>query len=698
MRQKHYKILSVLVLLGIVVPTLLFPLHNVEAGPWDDIFKDAGGFLLNSVGCFGLGLLGGPVGVGLQVGINELSGAVGGPNACGGVGGAITATISKGAEKFLDIILNPLLELIVKIPAFLLSIAGRLLDLVLSAEFNSPFNITHNDFVIRGWTHVRDFANMFFILIMVVIAFATMFRQESYGIKRALPRLIITALVINFSRVITGVFLDAAQIFINFFLSALPQGQVGESLAASLNIGSILDMALSGEAGGEMAESVGYVIAFFILLFAAIAIGGFAILFIVRVVALWILIILSPLAFVAAILPATQQYFNMWWKNFITWTFWGVGATFFIWLAIWLGEFMRTSSFGGDISGAERLLVMFMRYFALLFFLVMGWNIALRSSGQAGTIVGGYANRFRRGTLQLAQRRVVTPVTRRAIREAEIRAGKPAAGWGARTAAQIAAGEGRVGRAISRVPVVGGMVKTGARQFIEPLYTYEEKVRGIVDQEIAGARKFSKDAQMSMARTTTDLPKRIAFQTALAEEGKLTKESGFGVDAKGERELLATMEAAERFGRSRPLMIARLEIAKQMKRFRKDDGTLHEAEFEKFIKGVRPAEGAKMSPEAIRDKEVTNAVQKTWAGEHYVRMAQEGTRDQIEALEQTLTVFGNKLGDIVRALTHPSINNERLARALERNLALLASYNIELPKKEGEEEKKTPPDEPPPVA
>ena len=38
-----------------------------------------------------------------------------------------------------------------------------------------------------GWGIVRDLCNMFFILILLVIAFATILRRESYSAKRLFP-------------------------------------------------------------------------------------------------------------------------------------------------------------------------------------------------------------------------------------------------------------------------------------------------------------------------------------------------------------------------------------------------------------------------------------------------------------------------------------------------------------------------------
>lgn len=56
-------------------------------------------------------------------------------------------------------------------------------------------------------------------------------------------------------------------------------------------------------------------------------------LFLVRNLFIWLLVILAPLAFAARILPFTKQYFDKWWKEVIQWSFVGVAASFFLYLA-----------------------------------------------------------------------------------------------------------------------------------------------------------------------------------------------------------------------------------------------------------------------------------------------------------------------------------------------------------------------------
>ena len=48
------------------------------------------------------------------------------------------------------------------------------------------------------WRVIRDLSNMFFIIVLIVIAFATMLKLEAYKWQRMLPKLLAMAILINF--------------------------------------------------------------------------------------------------------------------------------------------------------------------------------------------------------------------------------------------------------------------------------------------------------------------------------------------------------------------------------------------------------------------------------------------------------------------------------------------------------------------
>ncbi len=199
--------------------------------------------------------------------------------------------------------------------------------------------VTDNPLVLEGWQVTRDFVNLFFILVVIWIGISIALRIGEGQAKKALPRLVIVALLINFTPVICGVIIDASNIVMNFFLSAGTAGNSNLLNISSLSGGVLLSSfeGLRGNWFDGSAWSVAFFQLLFVLFFnfiAGLIMLLMAVLFIVRHVALWILVILAPLAFFAWIFPdkRTQKIWNMWWGQFIQWCFVGVGAGFFLFL------------------------------------------------------------------------------------------------------------------------------------------------------------------------------------------------------------------------------------------------------------------------------------------------------------------------------------------------------------------------------
>ncbi len=200
--------------------------------------------------------------------------------------------------------------------------------------------VTENPLVLEGWQVTRDFVNLFFILVVIWIGISIALRIGEGQAKKALPRLVIVALLINFTPVICGVLIDASNIVMNFFLSAGTAGN-NNLLNISSLAGGVLLSSFEGLKGNWFDGSA-WSAAFFQLLFvlffnfiAGLIMLLMAVLLIVRHVALWVLVILAPLAFFAWIFPnkGVKRIWNTWWTQFLQWCFVGIGAGFFLFLA-----------------------------------------------------------------------------------------------------------------------------------------------------------------------------------------------------------------------------------------------------------------------------------------------------------------------------------------------------------------------------
>lgn len=126
-----------------------------------------------------------------------------GQNFTGGAAEPPATPVAANCESWIDIPcmilkgINTLVDFIAWLPTY---IANTLLFAAI--DLNSSGTIANNAAVKIGWGIARDTANIFFIIVLIISAVATIFDLEALHAKNVLPRLIFVALLINFSLVI----------------------------------------------------------------------------------------------------------------------------------------------------------------------------------------------------------------------------------------------------------------------------------------------------------------------------------------------------------------------------------------------------------------------------------------------------------------------------------------------------------------
>lgn len=224
---------------------------------------------------------------------------------------------------------------------FLSSIAAGITGLILGWIISPNFirwKFTVNPFVDIGLSITQGFANMGFIVFLIVIALATALRIREYQAKKLLPTLIIVALLVNFTPIFCGIFIDASNIVMDYFLSGVTgiNGFVQFLVSAGQGVWNLL-IASGLDPWANVAALMQVIVMICFNFFAAFIFILFSALFIMRYIMLWILVILSPIAFVSYILPMTRRggsllNWRRWWKEFISWCTIGIVAAFFLYL------------------------------------------------------------------------------------------------------------------------------------------------------------------------------------------------------------------------------------------------------------------------------------------------------------------------------------------------------------------------------
>ncbi|MDP2586871.1 MAG: hypothetical protein Q8P32_03825 [Candidatus Komeilibacteria bacterium] len=189
-----------------------------------------------------------------------------------------------------------------------------------------------NNAVIIGWPLVRDLCNMFFVVILLFIAFGTILNIPNYSYKSTLPKLLLMAILINFSKTIMGFAIDFAQVIMLTFVNSF-RDAAAVNLIHAFGIRDMLKLDLNGDNFNNW-EVVGVSLLGVILLVIAVGLMlAYAAVLLWRVISLWVLIILSPVAFLMSAFPSGQKYASEIWSKFVEQLTTGVILAFFMWLS-----------------------------------------------------------------------------------------------------------------------------------------------------------------------------------------------------------------------------------------------------------------------------------------------------------------------------------------------------------------------------
>lgn len=184
-----------------------------------------------------------------------------------------------------------------------------------------------------GWVVTRDLANMFFIVFLLIIAFATVIGYEKYAYRSNLRRLLIMAVVINFSKTICGLFIDLSQVLMLSFVNGFKAAAAGNFLRA-FQIEKLLKLA-DGESSYTFGLVLAMMFAFILAAITACVMLVLVVIMIFRIVTLWVLIILSPIAFLSSSFTGLgHSYYGEWWGMFKANLISGPVIAFFLWLAL----------------------------------------------------------------------------------------------------------------------------------------------------------------------------------------------------------------------------------------------------------------------------------------------------------------------------------------------------------------------------
>jgi len=184
--------------------------------------------------------------------------------------------------------------------------------------------IDKNNILQGVWGAFRNLADVFFVVVFLIVIFSTAISTglDSYTVKKMMPRLVMAAILIQFSYFLCGFMVDVGNVLglgilalVQTTLShasvAIPSGNSANAVGSALVVGII--------AGGGVVAAASTIAPtlLFILIGFIISILVFIITLGVRLLLIDVFIILSPVAIILWVLPNTEKLFKKWLDNFI---------------------------------------------------------------------------------------------------------------------------------------------------------------------------------------------------------------------------------------------------------------------------------------------------------------------------------------------------------------------------------------------
>lgn len=429
-----------------------------------------------------------------------------------------------------------ILQFFTAVLVWLIGYAAQTFDLAIAIALAGFSDLR---FIEIGWTLVRDTANIFFMFALLTIAIATILRLESYGWKQLLVKLIVVALLINFSMVIASVVIDASNLLALQFIKRIYP--VSDNIANIMSFGQITNTlgqgvaedqeislieALSGgftnvlrtfnfsplqdpTAVEKLAFGVGtnnynadvarlffYVTIFILELIALFVFIALSALVIVRTVTLMILLVFAPFGFFAMILPVTRSISTMWWNKLFSQSFFFPAAAFMLYLSIQFGVQIKELK----LTGSQTFNVALLFNYFVITALLLGSILVARHMGAHGASAAIGIGSKLKGKLQGYAGRV---------------AGRTAVRYTAPIASTLAGS-----KIVSKIPF--------ATRGLQRLTAQE---RGNIDEYKTSLNKYtSKELRERSTKFGTNKTARAAILEKLAERGDLEYKEGFTRD------------------------------------------------------------------------------------------------------------------------------------------------------------------------
>jgi hypothetical protein len=273
--------------------------------------------------------------------------------------------------------------LLLVLSSLILWVAGSVFNwVVIRTVFQFATYFGTSEGMLIAWGVLRDIANIGLLFGFIFMGVATILNTQSmegYSAKKALPRLIIFAVLLNFSLFATQGIIDVANGFASVFSTYAGEqcgssttdasGQSAEKcantgisgkIAAAAGMNKLPSLGEAGDGISGMLErpyttATMLIILSLLVTITAMVLFAAAIMLVIRVVMLSLLMVTSPIGFAGMAIPALQKISKDWWDQLLNQSFFAPLYLLMVFISLKLVDGLQTggASVGDAITGGS---------------------------------------------------------------------------------------------------------------------------------------------------------------------------------------------------------------------------------------------------------------------------------------------------------------------------------------------------------
>ncbi len=248
-----------------------------------------------------------------------------------------------------------------------------------------------------AWSLIRDICNLAFIFGFIFVGIRTILDPDHADTKRFVSRIIIGALLINFSLFFVKVIIDFSNFTAMQIYTSLTNGtgNISTTITQMLGLVTLYDIQ-SGDILKKLTDdNTGFwffALGTIVLIITAFIFFAASLLLIVRFVALVLIMVFSPVLFAATVFPQTSRFASDLWSKLISYAFFAPAYLLLTLVSLTLlgGLNLRGSSFGALVTTgtapAPGALDVILNFSIIIFFLVASLTIAQKMGVQGGAM------------------------------------------------------------------------------------------------------------------------------------------------------------------------------------------------------------------------------------------------------------------------------------------------------------------------